>query len=153
MNKIVRAFLAILLGCSAALASSTAQAVTHFQQYKSNFCTGDDFVCTIDFNTVAANRTLEVTNVSCYVRVSSSANLFAVQLFQMGPSGNIGTAVTLSMPFMASVPGFRIHQSNEQVLVRATAGQRFRVYAEQRSTASNSFIDQLACHISGRLLP
>jgi hypothetical protein len=151
MTWMTRISLATLAVCLASVvASQSATAVTHFQQYRNGVCEREAGFCGIPFNTVPAGKTLEITNTSCYVRGDGPMNIYSLQLEQRGPSGNAGTAVTL-VPFHIDTlsNGEEVFQSNDQVLVRATAGQHFYAHLQKRS----GIVLQFACHISGRMLP
>ncbi|MCI0423751.1 MAG: hypothetical protein L0Y50_04395 [Beijerinckiaceae bacterium] len=139
-----------LLGCCVGFSLSSAAQAASFQQYLTGTCAGQ--VCNINFMVVPAGKTLNVTNFSCYLRVSSTADIYALQLLVAGPAGGIQNAVTASLQrvdFVGPAPGQDVFQSNDTIFAFATAGQRFRANAQIR----NGTFSQFACHISGQLLP
>ena len=153
MKMISRSTVFALLGCAACISLSSAAQAARFQQYLNGACVG--LVCTINFSVVPAGKTLDVSNFSCYLRVSGvdsgKSDVFALQLLQIKAGGGIGNAVTADLQFVDSIttPSERVYQSNNTIFAFATAGQRFRAYAELKAGTFSQF----ACHISGQLLP
>jgi hypothetical protein len=154
MKILSRSVLFALLGCVVGLSLSSAAQAARFQEYLSSpdACIHLD-ICTLNFSVVPAGKTLDVTNFSCYLRTLEGAEVYAVQLLQIKAGGDIGNAVTadlqlvnyITRPFRA-----KVYQSNNTIFAFATAGQRFRAYAQL--TRGGGFV-QFACHISGQLLP
>jgi hypothetical protein len=126
--------------------SSVAEAVP-YQLYKNGNCSS--LVCNIDFPVVPANRRLEISNVSCYVRTSSDLELYAMQLLVM-QGGVTRSAVTLAPVFLSSIGTTEtVFSANHTIFAVGRTGQRFRAYTELKA---GSF-KQYACHISGEMLP
>ena len=149
MKIFSRSFAFALLGCAAFISLSSAAQAGRFQQYLNGACGGIN-VCTINFAAVPAGKTLDVSNFSCYLRVSGAADVYALQLLQIRAGGSIGNAVTADLHQVDTIvgpPAQRVYQSNDTVFAFATAGQRFRAYAELRAGTFSQF----ACHISGQL--
>jgi hypothetical protein len=141
-----RALFSALLGCLAWLPLSSAEAVP-FQQYRNGTC-ASALICTIDFPVLLANRRLDITNVSCYLRTSGNHEFKAMQLLVMQAAAT-RSALTLapSLVDLTSNPFEAVYAANHPIVAYAGAGQRFQVYAElHRGTFS-----QFACHISGQL--
>jgi hypothetical protein len=141
------------LGAVAVAALSSGAEAAKFQQYKNGVC-GPVAVCTIDFGVVPAGKTLEISDASCYLRTTEDANFFAMQLLVMN-GATTTSALTLG-PFtrlfgQLAAPGdsVNVYQVNSPVYAFATAGQRFRGYAEIRGGQYRQF----ACHVSGQLTP
>jgi len=147
MNAIKRTgVLTILLGCFFWLQGSSAQAAP-YQRYLNGSCAG--FVCQIDFPKVQADKRLVISNASCYLRVSNSADILAMQLLIVNNSGTLISTLTLTPQFVDSIttPSERVYSASHSIFAFANANQHFRAYAELKQ---GSFA-QFACHISGDL--
>ena len=148
-----------LLGLGLSL-SSAAEAA-RFQKYLNATSCPDTIgpsLCNISFAIVPAGKTLDITDVSCYLRMedSGASMLYAMQLLQISAGGGILNAVTLNPKITDSgTPTGQnfssIWASNDEIFAFATAGQRFRAVAQLGNTSGK--ITQFACHISGQLLP
>jgi hypothetical protein len=135
-----------LLGLALLPLSSVAEAAP-FQLYKNGTCT-PSLICTIDFPAVPANKRLEITNASCYLRVNGNHDLAAMQLLVM--QGTIvRSAVTLVPSRVDNIggPTPAMYGASHSIFAFANGGQRFRAYAE---LAQGTF-GQFACHISGQM--
>jgi len=153
-TKRLVAFTLLALG----LTLSSAAEAARFQKYLNATSCLSNALCNIDFANVAAGKTQEITNVSCYLRMedSGASMLYAMQLLQISAGGGILNAVTLNPQITDSgtPPGQNfssIWASNDEIFAFAAAGQHFRATA-QLGNASGKII-QFACHISGQLLP
>lgn len=149
MKILSRSVLFALLGCIAGFSLSSAAQAARFQQYLNGACAG--LVCKINFLVVPAGKVLDVTNFSCYLRVSDSSEIYALQLLVIGPGGGILNAVTADLNFVDLISSGTqyVYQSNDTIFAFATAGQRFQAYAQLKAGTFSQF----ACHISGQLLP
>jgi hypothetical protein len=134
----------ILLGCLFWLQGSSAQA-TPYQRYQNGACVG--LTCAIDFPKAPAGKRLVIQNASCYLRVSNSADIYALQLLILNNADTLISAQTFTPQFVDSIttPSERVYSGTHSIFAFANAGQRFQVYAELKA---GSF-SQLACHISG----
>jgi hypothetical protein len=154
--KMKRLIAFTLLGLGLSL-SSAAEAA-RFQKYlNATSCPGSG-LCNVDFANVPAGKTLDISNVSCYLRMedSGAAGLYAMQLLQIGAGGGILNAVTLDPQITDSgTPTGQnfssIWAANHTIYAFATAGQHFRATAQLMNVSGR--ITQFACHISGQLLP
>jgi hypothetical protein len=122
-----------------------------FQQYLNGTCGGSAPICTINFVKVPAGQRLDVSNVSCYIRLkdgSGGAHVRAAQFLVLGANPNtIVSALTIVPAYVESQFGESIFASNHLVRAFATAQQRFQAYVE----IDHGGFSQLACHISGDL--
>lgn len=139
---------AALLALGTLVAPSSARP---FEQYLNGACGAK--ICTINFAKVPAGQRLEVTNVSCYIRlkaVPGRPSIRAVQLLVLGANSNNAVSATTVVPFFTSDDGFEVvHSANQIVTAFANAQQRFQAYVE----ISSGVFSQVACHIGGDLVP
>jgi hypothetical protein len=142
-----RALFSTLLGCISWLPLASAAEAAPFQRYLNGVCPGS-LLCTIDFPTVQAGKRLEITNVSCYARVSGNHNFYALQLLVF-EGGAIRSALTLRPRYVDDVttPFQSVYSANHSIFAFANAGQRFQAYAE----LEEGTFSQFACSISGQM--
>jgi hypothetical protein len=143
----------VLLG----LAPGASAHASDFQQYLQGTCGG--LICTVNFSKVPAGKKLQAAKASCYLRIKNSTNfvvgnLHALQLLLIKADGSVGMAETLPAVRTAKANAptggeISVYQSNEDVLVTANAGQRFQAFAQ----FTEGVVEQMACHVSGQLLP
>jgi len=142
-----RALISALLGCLGWLPFSSVAEAAPFQQYRNGVCASNS-ICTIDFGLVPAGGRLDITNVSCYLRTSGTVELSAVQILVV--RGMVTqSALTIVPEFVDTlgVPFESVFSANHPIFAFATAGQRFRAFAELKKGTFSQF----ACHISGQL--
>jgi hypothetical protein len=110
--------------------------------------------CTLDFDVVPANSRLEITNVSCWLQMSSApAILRAPQLLVIGGGGTIVSASTLVPTVLFRREDETIWTLNHAVQVFADAGQRFQGWFNKDRFSGDLVVWRLiACHISGHLV-
>jgi hypothetical protein len=141
-----KALISALVGCLSWLPYSSTADAAPFQQYKNGVC-GASLICTIDFPVVQAGQRLEITNASCYLRVSGTHELYAMQLF-VAEGTNTRSALTLQPKNVDVVSPFEaVYSASHPIFAFANAGQRLRAFVELKKGT----FSQLACHISGRL--
>lgn len=142
----IRALFAALLFL--AFSGSIAGAATSvpYQKYINGSC--PNLICNINFPVVPAGKRLEITSTSCYLRTSSTADFFGLQLLVVTPSNVILNAVTLPTRFADSSETYRHYTGASETFAFALGGQRFRAFAQ---LTSGAFL-QFACHISGHLI-
>ena len=119
-----------------------------FQQYLNGACGAT--VCTINFAKVPAGQRLEISNVSCYLRLKfderGNAKIRAAQFLILGANpNNIVSANTIVPAYVASQGGEDVFSANHTVRSFANPQQRFQAYVE----INNGSFSQVACHISG----
>lgn len=154
-NLFARAAVALPLGLIGFGAASPAKAAD-FQQYLQGNCSG--LICTVNFATVPAGKTLKASKASCYARVNTphfftDGNLFAMQLLLVRPNGVAATAETMSALRVGRFSGpnnteTSVYQAHNDVQMTAKAGQRMQGYVQ----ITEGTFQQVACHISGSLI-
>jgi hypothetical protein len=143
-----RAFAPCALACLGWLSLASAVEAQPIQQYKNGACTSSK-ICTIDFLTTPTGKRIEVTNVSCYLRVTGSSELHAMQ-FLVAQGSSIVSAFTVEPRLIGGAPGTSyVYAANHPVFAYATAGRRLQAYVELKQGAFSQF----ACHISGQMVP
>ncbi len=121
-----------------------------YQQYKVGVC-GTAATCTITFNPVPSGKTVELTNVSCFVSMSAGAGIKRLQLQQA--LANNSTPISVALPPAPYLVAFGTPAQadlgvvNLPVTLSATGGQKFRTRAEIVGGTFKEF----SCHISGRI--
>ena len=152
MRTISRCFLSALLGCFCWLSASSGAQAALYQRYQNGAC-ASNLNCFITFPLIPAGKTLQVTNVSCYLRVIEITEIFAQQLLVIASNGTtIISAVTLEpriIDTFSGSPSKTVYSANHTILAFATAGQRFRASSQLRYGNN----DQFSCHISGHMTP
>ncbi|MPZ58095.1 MAG: hypothetical protein GEU91_16690 [Rhizobiales bacterium] len=146
MNTIARVrFAGALLACLFWLPVASAAQAAPFQDYRNGACGSG--ICNINFAPVPSGRRLDISNVSCYLRVSQDADVYALQLL-VAQGANISSAVTVVPQFVDSVAGIgdRVYSADHHIFAFANAGQRFRIYAELKGGVYR----QLACTSAGK---
>jgi hypothetical protein len=127
--------------------SSTA---APYQQSKTGAC-GASSTCQIVFPAVPAGKTVELTNVSCYVSMSAGAGIKKLQLQQVFANNTAGVSATLVVAPMLVAFGTSaqadIGMTNAPVTLYATGGQKFRARADLVGGTFKEF----SCHIAGRI--
>jgi len=151
----------LILAYSAVLTAFLVPAqAAEYQRYQNGACAAGS-ICNIDFPNVPAGKVLTISNLSCYLRLPSTSDLYGAQLLLIQNStGAVVFALTASLFRQNTV---RISPtvdeetwvSNDAIRAVARPGQHFRAYAEARSSSSGAIatISQYACHISGTLTP
>ena len=121
-----------------------------FQQYLNGVCGAT--LCTIDFAKVPAGKRLDVTNVSCYVRlrnVTGRPAIRAAQLLVIGANpNNTLNAVTLVPHEVSNLVSEIVFSADHPIAAFARSKQRFRAYVEINFGA----FSQVACQISGDMV-
>jgi hypothetical protein len=150
--KLSQIVLSAALGLGAIATASSGAEAAKFQRYLNGAC-GPVAACSIDFGPVPAGKTLEITDASCYLRTTSDANFYAMQLLVMR-GATVTSALTMGPMtrfFSEVAPGefTNVYQMNNPVYIFANAGQRIAAYTEIRGGQYRQF----ACHISGQLTP
>jgi hypothetical protein len=146
-------FLSALLFASAALPFAAEAEAAPYQQYKVGVC-GTSATCTITFPNVPSGKTVELTNVSCYVGMGDLLGIRKIQLQQVSSSNALGTAVSLiAAPYIIAA-GRPDQQSvgivNTPVTLYAKGGEKFRIVA---TLPTGSRFREMSCHVSGKLTP
>jgi hypothetical protein len=117
-----------------------------YQLYKNGSCTAAK-ICSIDFPAVPAGRSLEISNVSCYLRVDGASVLNAMQFLLMEGAA-VKSALTVEPRLIGgSAATSLVYAANHHVLMFVSAGRRLQAYAD----LTQGTYSQFACHISGRM--
>ena len=159
MNTFGRSAPLGMLCCVASLAAPSGAEAARFQQTLAGAC-GASAVCKLDSPVVAAGKTVEVTNVSCHLRLKDPGVPVRHQL-QVVQSNGVTVALAVSLqPFFIgrdeSIPVRSTYVSNHSVLATAIQNQRFRVtttVAPPIVSPSLGFFFEFSCHISGTQTP
>lgn len=144
----------IALGANVTAVSAFAQTTTPYQSYVFN--QSCSVPCTLNFAKVPANKRLEISNVSCYVRwdaVASPMYIDNIQLLVMHTTTLESASTLAPIPTHTldpQVPHSRLtFTANHPVSVFAAAQRNFRVVADTTGGAAANFF---ACHISGQMV-
>jgi hypothetical protein len=121
-----------------------------YQQSKTGVC-GSAATCQISFSAVPAGKTVELTNVSCYVSMSAGAGVKKLQVQQVLASNTAGVSATLVVAPMLVAFGTSsqadLGMVNAPITLFATGGQKFRA----RVDVVGGTIKEFACHVAGKI--
>ena len=157
MNRNMCGFaLALLTAATVIFSAFTASAETRvpYQIYinASSVCSISSTGCAVSFPEVPYPKRLEITNVSCYFKLSNSPTisriLFVQLLSRLSYNHGITSANTLVPQSVNSTAAHRILSSNDQILFQVNGAQ----YPQVLLQISQGYILAIACSISGEMI-